>query len=389
MTAATSTYFIAGNWIFFWTRFMTFGQLGLVDALAFAFGLLMEIPTGALSDLIGKKRTLIAAMIFNGSGFVFMASATEQLHLIIGFLIAQVGGAFYSGASEALAYDSLVERGQVTQFEQVITRSSVIALIMQVMTILIGAWLYHLEMRLPHYAAAAAYVIGLIAALALTEPKLYHEKPVFSPRVYLRQWLIGFQWLTRPPLLRILPLILALMGGFFLFAYGLIQPAIALSFGFDADAQAITQAILSITAAGVIATLPWMRRQISDYRILLILAVLLFLGFLGSALPLGYAGFAVLWVMYIAGGLSTPVISLIVNQAIESKDRATTLSTVSLMSKIPYVLSAIIAGQMIETGTFALFNVGVAAVILGLTGLSVLAWYRHRLDAPPLIKAAE
>lgn len=368
---------------------MTFGQLGVVDALAFAFGLLMEIPTGALSDFIGKKRTLIAAMVFNGSGFVLMASATEQLHLILGFLIAQIGGAFYSGASEAFAYDSLVERGHVTHFEQVITRSSVIALIMQVVTILVGAWLYHLEMRLPHYAAGGAYIVGLIAALALTEPKLYHEKLPFSLKAYLWQLLVGFQLLIRPPLLRILPLILALMGGFFLFAYGLIQPAIALSFGFDADAQAITQAILSITAAGVIASLPWMRRRLSDYRILLILAVLLFLGFLGSALPLGYAGFGVLLVMYIAGGLSTPVISLIVNREIESKDRTTTLSTVSLMSKIPYVLTAIIAGRMIEDGTFALFNVGVAALILGLTGLSVLAWYRTRLSPTPLIKAIE
>src|SRR5690242_16325605 len=93
-----SAVFLAGNWIFFWLRVMTYGQLGFVDATAFAFGLLMEIPTGAISDLVGKRWTLMLAALFNGSGFIIMGASDTLAGLVVGFWITQIGWAFFSGA---------------------------------------------------------------------------------------------------------------------------------------------------------------------------------------------------------------------------------------------------------------------------------------------------
>jgi MFS family permease len=97
LTFANNSFFITGNWIFFWLRYMTYGQLGLVDAGCFAFGMLMEIPTGAISDLLGKKRTLIAAHIFAALGFFVIGTSTAMTQIVIGFLLAQVGWAFLLG----------------------------------------------------------------------------------------------------------------------------------------------------------------------------------------------------------------------------------------------------------------------------------------------------
>lgn len=71
----------------------------------------------------------------------------------------------------------------------------------------------------------------------------------------------------------------------------------------------------------------------------------------------------------LSGDLSTPWVSIVVNDEIESKYRATALSTVALLAKVPYVLLAVIAGTMAEKGTFSYFCLGVGTVIM----MSVLA----------------
>jgi len=103
------------------------------------------------------------------------------------------------------------------------------------------------------------------------------------------------------------------------------------------------------------------------------------LGFLGAALPLGTNGFFVLLLIGIVGSLSTPWISVVVNREIESKYRATTISTISLVSKIPYVVAAVLAGTMIDGGTFWLFNLSVG-IIICLVSLTALLSHKNSED---------
>ena len=60
----------------------------------------------------------------------------------------------------------------------------------------------------------------------------------------------------------------------------------------------------------------------------------------------------------------------IYESSIYSKYRATTLSTVALITKLPYAILAIVAGRMVENGTFNIFNLSVGLVIIGAIVLS-------------------
>ncbi len=184
LTILNSSWFIAGNWIFFWTRFLTYGQLGIVDATAFAFGLLMEIPTGALADLLGKKKTLLVSSILCFLGVTFLIAPTNSMWtLLFGFMTAQVGWAFYSGSAEAMAYDSLKENNNEKGFEKVITRSNMIGIFVTIITTLIGGLMYMYWFRLPHYAWGAVYFFAALMCLFLREPSIDSEK--FSLKVYI------------------------------------------------------------------------------------------------------------------------------------------------------------------------------------------------------------
>src|SRR4030042_5051793 len=149
-----------------------------------------------------------------------------------------------------------------------------------------------------------------------------------------------------------------------MYSWGFIRPAMANSFGFYVKEQAWIFPSLAIISTFFVRLLPQIRNKISDLRGLSLLLFLIALGFMSAFFPLGKYGLMVLFVIAMAGNLADPWISVVVNKQIESKNRATTLSTLALLSKIPYVLLAIIAGESIDKGSFGKFNLTYGAFLL-------------------------
>jgi MFS family permease len=362
LTMVMGCWFVAGNWIFFWTRFMTFGQLGIIDSIAFSFALLMEIPTGAIADLLGKKRTVQAAMLCLAIGILIISMANNLYTIFWAFLIAHTGWALYSGAAEALAYDTLVEHKQEDKFEKIITKSSTIALITETISILIGAGLFMLNFRLPHIIWGLTFTIGFILTFFLTEPKVDTDK--FTFKGYFNQLTLGVKELGQPALKKYLILIFLVLGIYYMYDYGLIKPAIATSFGILNLGQSLNNSLLLLITAGVVRLLPLIRRKISDRTGLIILASIIATCFFIFSVPIGYAAFIIMIILGITGSLGTPWVSIIVNKEIPSKYRATTLSTIALISKIPYAIVAVIAGFAVEGGNLRIFTLSVGIIIV-------------------------
>ncbi len=381
MEAGNSTGFIMGNWIFFWLRFMSYGQLGLIDGLAFGFGMFMEIPTGALSDMLGKRRTLIAAMFCEVTGILLIATTSTLEQLVIGFLLQQVGWAFQSGASEALAYESLKEHGREAEYSRVLSRVGVIGTAVFIITTLMGGGLYLIQFRVPHFACALAYGTGLFAALMMREPHIdraahpHHASALASFRAQISS---GVGQLGAPALRPYLLLIFVVSGVYTIYLVGLVQPMIGVSFGFDATAQSMITVISGIVSAGTLAALPLLTRRLGEWRGIILIAFALGLGWLLAALPLGEIGVLVMLLIRLAGDLGRPWISMIVNQHIESHARATALSGIALVSKLPYVVTAFIAGQLTEAGLLWVFNLALGLLVMLALVASVVRTVRRR-----------
>lgn len=375
INAMDSAAFVSGNWIFFWTLFMSYSQLGLNDSLSFAFGLFMEIPTGALADVIGKRWTIRAALLLNGIGFLIQGSALNMAGLIGGFLLFHTGIALYSGAAEALTYDSLKERGLEGDYDKVTAANSSLSLAVLMIAILAGAPMYHLNPRLPHLAWGVAFLIGFIVSLGLTEPAIEGERARFSLRGYLRQFATGAGQLWHPNLRFYIPLLFALPGMFFIYSWGVVQPAVAVNFGFGPDEQSFITSAAYVLIAVVVRFIPRIRRMTGDFGGLTLLNIGLALALFGMALPLGsgslFAAF-ILVLMHLSGSTSRAWTGIVINENTPSAIRATTLSTVALLTKLPYVLVAVVAGLMIDGGQLAIFVTGMATASLVLLGLSHL-----------------
>lgn len=383
ITAAESAAFIGGNWIFYWTLFMSYSQLGLNDAIGFAFGLFMEIPTGALADVIGKRWTLSVALLLDALGFFVMGFAENVTALIVGFLIFQVGLALYSGAAEAMQYDSLKERGREAEFARVNSAGNSVSVIALMTAMLLGAPLYHLNVRLPHIAWAVAFLLAFFVALRMTEPQV-GEQPRFSLRRYTSQLITGARQLARPALRMYLPLMFGLTGVFFIYSWGIVQPAVATNFGFGPDEQALIASGAYLVISFAVRGIPFLRRRFGDFVGLAVLNVGLILALVGMSLSLGAGGVAVMLLMHLSGVLARVWTNIVVNDHTPSEIRATTLSTVALITKLPYVGVAIVAGLMIDDGRLGQFVLIMAAasLLLMLAGFWLRVATRARAANP-------
>ena len=70
---------------------------------------IMEIPSGYIADVFGRKHTLSAGAILCFLGFLIISLSFSFWYFLIGEIILGIGSSFISGSDSALLYDSLSE----------------------------------------------------------------------------------------------------------------------------------------------------------------------------------------------------------------------------------------------------------------------------------------
>ena len=156
-----------------------------------------------------------------------------------------------------------------------------------------------------------------------------------------------------------------------MYDWGISKPTIALGFGFGVDGQSYLFPLLAVVCAVVVGQLHWFRKRISDLSGIFVVGVLVSLGFIASYFPLGYYGVGVMLMLEAAGRLSYAWIPALVNERIGSSYRATTLSTLEFIGRVPYIFLSYLAGMAVDHKTIGQFH-----ATLGTIGLVLLVgWY--------------
>ena len=80
---------------------------------------LMEIPSGYIADLFGRKKTLVLGTLFCFLGLHCLAFPLIFGSFFIAELLLGVGNSFISGSDSALLYDSLLESEQSEEYTRI------------------------------------------------------------------------------------------------------------------------------------------------------------------------------------------------------------------------------------------------------------------------------
>ncbi len=78
----------------------------------------LEIPSGYMADIVGRKKTLIAGSILGTAGFLIYSCSTSFSGFLAAEIVLGLGGSFISGADSAMLFDSLKAMHQQHKYLQ-------------------------------------------------------------------------------------------------------------------------------------------------------------------------------------------------------------------------------------------------------------------------------
>ncbi len=138
----------------------------------FAIGVfVLEVPSGYIADLFGRKKTLITGALFSGVAFTILAFSNTITGFIIFELCVAVAASLMSGTDVALIYDSLaVEKKSTISESAVLGKKIFFAQIGETVAALVGGAAAAYSVLLPAKINAVTAWIPLLIALTLTEP---------------------------------------------------------------------------------------------------------------------------------------------------------------------------------------------------------------------------
>lgn len=353
-----SAWFIEAIWYFYWSHFLSFTTIGIFFGIFALFSLLLEYPTGVFADRFGRKRAVTLGSFLLMIGGVIIASAINGWMLFAGVMLQSAGRAFVSGALEALIYDSLKAHKQEEKFDTIMARKFQLATITFAICSAVGGYLFTIGFRLPHISMAIALLIAFVVSFFFVEERV--AQPLHSSKELAIR---GFTALWSPKLRPFLMIIFVPFVLTLLYEWGFSRPQFAISFGFQPHEMGILFGILGLVDAVVVHWLPQFRKKFSDYSLLWI-GVVMSLGYLFFFLPIGKFGVLFMIMIEVFGAFADPWTSTIVNKHLDSSLRASALSAIQLLGRIPFFILNILVGYSIDHGYITLFNVSIGAVAL-------------------------
>ncbi len=352
--------FILPNWVFYFGRFISIPAIGLIDGLSKFVSIVLEVPTGAVSDLFGKKRTLIMGNLSFAICCLILINSTTFTSLLIGNIVMFVGFALISGSKEAILYDYLIDIKKQDRYEEVLGRVNTITIITTIVTIFAGGLLYGFSPELTFWAWFTFNMFAIVTLLFMTEPVADEEELTYTQ--YIKKLKSGTKSIFQNSFIRfILPVLFFAM---LIRSYeGVVRQNTGAYFGFNGETFGYLFALISIPAVVISYNFGKIYKKFgrsTEYIFVALYSIGFLIIFLTNKLYFGLFSFIS---VYAAQEIAKPYITSLVNKNTDSKHRATALSTVSLFADIPYMLIVIFMGFLIEVDTIRFLYLGLVTAL--------------------------
>ncbi len=358
-------------------RGVTLGEIGLFYGLYAIIVAFLEVPSGMLADLWGRKpATLLGYALATAAQLALFFAFTPAL-LLLWALLSGSGRALSSGALEAWFVDTVEEVAPGTEMQPLFAKAETVELFALTLGTLVGGALPNLFARLPEGAVlsplsvvllvsvAVGGVLFVVALWSVRETRAAREG---ASRTQFRELLTTAFSLGRQPILRLL-FGGALLGGFALAGLETFwQPRFA-------DLLGPNTIVLSVILAGSfgagmlgnLVSIPLCRFLGGRYALVAALTqVLGGAAFVALALQTRAVPAVLLfWLVYLTLGISSSPRQTLLNRAVPGGARAALLSVASLMTYLGFFAGSVALGSVAERVSVAAAW-GVAGVVFAL-----------------------
>ncbi len=294
----------------------------------------LEIPSGYLADVIGRRKTLIIGAIFGTIGFATYSFSFGFVGFLIAEIILGIGQSCISGADSAMLYDSLLERGEEKKYTRFEGRITSLGNIAEAMAGILGGLLAAITLRVPYFAQSFVAFIALPAAISLVEP--VRKIPLIKAGVMEIVHIARFALFIDKPLRRNI-LFSAITGTATLTMAWFAQPFFEYT-NFDIIWFGLLWTSLNLTVAITSYTAYRIEQKLGQTRTILIIALMIPLGYLALSRFHSPSGLIILYIFYLIRGYATPVLKDYINRITASNIRATVLSVRNFVIRLLFAL---------------------------------------------------
>ena len=359
-------WFVGAIWLYFYRLFITDQQVGILDGLAFAIGLLAEVPSGALADKFGRDRTVKLGQLLSGSGFLIQSVASNFLLIFIGQTIIMIGFALVSGADDALFFERLKFDKNSNDWRKLVTRASQMALVGSLFAYVIGGWTYSIEPRIPWVLNGIAFISSAIVIWSVKDMRPKKARQNFLPEIkdYLLDIKTGFAQFKTPKLLIYIPFILTVQGLFYASSFGLLRLIMLDRFHFSPFWGSVVVASSSLITVGILAYMHKYADKLGEKKVLITIGLIAVSSLVLSVANIGYWGYIVILAIYAGEQVLNPYMSEVLNTHSPENQRATVLSVASFFKSLPYVLLAPAIGYLNNHNKIEYFLIAWSIVVL-------------------------
>ena len=308
---------------------------------------LMEIPSGYIADLFGRKKTMVLGTVFCFLGYALFSFSFEFWEFLLAEILLGIGNSFISGSDSAILYDSLLQSKKTDQYTKIEGKTYSIGNFAEAGAGILGGFLAEMSLRYPWYVQASVAVLAIPFTISLVEPQVRTKKLEKNFKAILH---VVRYTLVENKLLKWLTFYSAITGVATLSMAWFAQP-----FFKDVDIPikwfGILWAILNFSVGISSYHAHWFESRLNRR------ALFLFIG-VGIAICYALLGFSntkwgIFWILmiYLIRGVATPVLKNYINEITSSEIRATVLSVRSFIIRASFALTAPFLGLIADTYT--------------------------------------
>lgn len=327
----------------------------------------LEIPTGVIADKFSRKASLILASLVSLTGFLIYTISPNFWIFALGEFTLAFATSLISGADQAMVYDSLREIKKEKTSKKVLGRIESTGLLSLMIAAPIGGLIaQHIGLRAVMLFMAIPTILMFFIALTMKEPEMGRKHAL--KRNYSKTLKKGMQYFKEHRILKMLAfeyISISTLVFFLIWVYQVklqeLNVEIGL-FGFVHAAMVIVQIFILQSFTGLEKLIGGKKRY------LLISAVITGLAFIlvafSKTVPVAIAGILVAS----AFGLTRkPLIQNYLNKFINSGERATVLSTISMIYMFVMSIIYIVLGYFADLNLqYTLAFIGLAIILFSL-----------------------
>ncbi len=300
----------------------------------------LEVPSGYLGDVWGRKASLVLGSILGFIGFALYCFATGFWAFMVCEIILGVGQSFISGSDSALLYDSLQASKKEKEYLKIEGRMISAGNFAEAVAAPLGVLIAMVSLRTPFFFQAIIAFAAVPAALTLVEP----TRKKMQSHTSVRQILAIVRFAIKDHKgLRAAILYSSAMGTATLTMAWFVQPYFAYLM-LPLALYGILIPVLNIFT-GFVSIYAWkVEKKLGRKAVMVFIAAGIGSGYLFMGLAGGITGLFFLFMFYGIRGVATPVLRNQINEITPSDIRATVLSVRNLIIRLNFALLGPVLG---------------------------------------------